>query len=354
MRIHPKGFQQMTALLERETSDLRIPGAVVAVGIGCDVLYREAFGYAENLRGHVRAMHHDTIFDLASLTKVVATLPSILTLIDNGHIRLNDPVSLFLPEFTTEAKSTVTLRHLLTHTSGLPASRLFYKMHTTPHAILEAVRREPLEHAPGAQVVYSDLGFVLLGDIVRAVTGMPLDQYAEKQIFQPLGMKTTGYCPPPEFKPWIAATEEMDGQPAKVGVVHDENAEALGGVAGHAGLFASMSDLIQYVSMWLNPTADVLSPAVRRVAVQCHTEGLNGRRGIGWVCRHDAYDHTGDLWPETTVGHTGFTGTSLAFDPVSKLWMILLTNDVHYGREKKHIVRLRGLLHNLIGSSLIE
>ena len=137
-------------------------------------------------------------------------------------------------------------------------------------------------------------------------------------------------------------------------MVHDENAYAMGGISGHAGLFAPVSDLVKYLQLWLDREPSVLSQAIRNVAVQCHTLHLNGRRGLGWTCRHDDHDHTGDMWPESSVGHTGFTGTSIAFDPKTKLWMVLLTNDVHYGRESKTIVRLRGRVHNVIAAALTE
>ncbi|GMA65011.1 beta-lactamase family protein [Alicyclobacillus fastidiosus] len=339
-------LERIAALLEREIEQENIPGAVVAVGRGETTAYFECFGYAENANGRSRPMTKETVFDLASLTKVTATLPCILTLIDDGDIRLNDPVALFIPEFADAAKGVVTIRHLLTHCAGLVPSRQFYELFSTPQAIRAAIRREGMGITPDVRTEYSDIGFMLLGEVVEAVSGLALDQFASERVFTPLGMSDTMFCPPPSLFARIAATEY-----GKVGVVHDENAEALGGVSGHAGLFAPMTDLISYVSMWLGHKP-LLSDAVRRLAVENHTPALNGNRGLGWVCRHDAYDHTGDLWPRTTVGHTGFTGTSMAFDPASGLWMIILTNDVHYGRQKKAIIRLRHRLHNLAASAI--
>ncbi|MFB5189486.1 serine hydrolase domain-containing protein [Alicyclobacillus fastidiosus] len=346
LSVNAHRLQRIAEIVRREIEEENIPGAVVAVGRGEDTAYFEAFGYAENVNGLTRQMTKETVFDLASLTKVTATLPAVLSLVDDGDIRLNDPVALFIPEFTDASKGVVTVRHLLTHSAGLVPSRLFYELFNTPEAITAAIRREGIGITPGVRTEYSDIGFMLLGEIVKAVSGLSLDQFASERVFTQLGMSDTMFCPPPSTFARIAATEH-----GKVGIVHDENAEALGGVSGHAGLFASMADLISYVGMWLGHKP-LLSFAVRRLAVQNHTPSLPGNRGLGWVCRHDAYDHTGDLWPETTVGHTGFTGTSLAFDPASGLWMIILTNDVHYGRQKKAVIRLRHRLHNVAASAI--
>lgn len=339
-------LNMVSQLLEKEVEDGNIPGAVVAIGCGADTLYFESFGYAENRNGVMRKMDRNSIFDLASLTKVTATLPSILTLIDDGIIRLNDPVALFIPEFSSAPKGIVTVRHLLTHSAGLAPYRLYYKLFSQRSEMLTAIRYEGLNASPGFQTDYSDIGFMLLGEIVTTVTGKTLDGYSHERVFSPLDMSHTMFCPPKSLFGQIASTEH-----SKVGVVHDENAEALGGVSGHAGLFSTTSDLISYISMWLGHKT-LLSESIRRVSVQNQTPDLNGNRGLGWVCRHDPYDHTGDLWPESTVGHTGFTGTSFAFDPKSGLWMIILTNDVHYGREKKSVIRLRSLLHNLVASAI--
>ncbi|WAH37187.1 serine hydrolase domain-containing protein [Alicyclobacillus dauci] len=363
MRIDMDHLKLVDHILHREVEAGRLPGAVYAVGMYHDIWRQNAVGYAETLHGINRPVHPDTIFDLASLTKVVATLPSVLLLIDEGEIRLEDPVSMFLPAFAhptshesapaalAKAKAQVTIRHLLTHSSGLPSHRTYYQTCANREEVIQKVLTEPLEALPGTQVVYSDLGFVLLGEIVEAVSGMRIDEFAAKRIFQPLSMNETTYRPRADLRTRIAATEEFEGI-VKVGVVHDENTHAMDGVSGHAGLFAPMDDMVRYVQMWLAEDATVLSPAVRRAAVTCFTMDLNGRRALGWTCRHDSYDHTGDLWPASTVAHTGFTGTSMAFDPASGLWMVLLTNEVHYGRENRTIGRLRNRLHNLVAAAL--
>lgn len=340
--------------VRREVEEGHLPGAAFAVGIGQDMVLQDAMGYAEHHQGVVRLVEHGTLFDLASLTKVVATLPSVLSLVDDGVIHLSQPLVEFLPDFAAgdPRKERVTVFHLLTHTSGLPAHRPYYRMCQTPSDVVSAVLNEPLEAEPGSRVTYSDLGFILLGELVRVVTGERLDAYARRRIFSPIGMCQTTYLPDASWHDRIAATEAQDGRGPKVGIVHDENAEAMGGVSGHAGLFSTLSDVVRYVQAWLDPNAGVLSPSVRLVAVRCQTRGLNGVRGLGWVGRGDGFDHMGDLWPTTAVGHTGFTGTSVAFDPMSRLWFVLLTNDVHYGRDRRGIRRLRPRLHNLVAAAI--
>lgn len=352
--LNTQKLKLVDALLQQEVDAGILPGAVFAVGFGDEVVHEHVAGYAENRNGVVRRMSRDTIFDLASLTKVTATLPSVLRLIDEGRFRLADAVAHFLPEFATGDKQQINVRHLLTHTAGLVSHRNYYQSASSRAELLSLVRNELPDVPPDTKVVYSDLGFVLLAEIVEAVTGKRIDAYAEENVFKPLGMTDTGYCPDAALKDRIAATEEFADLGVKVGVVHDENTYTMGGVSGHAGLFSTLDDMVKYVQMWVSTENPVLSPAVRKAAARSYTEHLTGHRGLGFVCRRDAYDHTGDLWPDTTVGHTGFTGTSLAFDPRSKLWLVLLTNDVHYGRENKTIVRLRGRVHNLVGAALTE
>jgi CubicO group peptidase (beta-lactamase class C family) len=351
MKIRGSVFKQVDRLLDTEIRLEHLPGVVYAVGVGDEVLHQHAVGYAENRHGIVRKMDMSTRFDLASLTKVTATLPSILHLVDSGHIRLTDPVALFLPEFTGGRKSAVTIGHLLTHSSGLRSHRDYHELCRDRDEVVAMVCRESLDAPPDTVVAYTDLGFILLGEIIERVSGLRIDTYARRNVFQPLGMTKTCYRPDSSLRPEIAATEVFPGIGVKVGVVHDETADLMGGISGHAGLFAPMSDLVHFLHMWITTDETVLSPTIRRLALQCQTSHLNGCRGLGWACRHDAYDHTGDLWPETTVGHTGFTGTSMTFDSVTRAWLILLSNAVHYGRSSRGIVRLRGLVHNMIAAN---
>ncbi|QQE79185.1 serine hydrolase [Alicyclobacillus sp. SO9] len=354
MQLIPVKLKRIDTFLQSEVDEGRLPGAVYAAGIGNNVVHEHAVGYAENRNGIQRPMNMDTMFDLASLTKVTATLPSILKLVDEGAFRLTDAVGLFLPEFAQGDKAAITIRHLLTHSSGLISHRNYYEIVSSREELLRLVRNESPDVKAGTRVVYSDLGFILLAEIIHTVTGQRIDEYARENVFHPLGMNETSYCPDETLRGRIAATEEFSNLGVKVGVVHDENTYTMGGVSGHAGLFAPLMDVVRYVQAWLSPDNPVLSQGIRKSAVRSYTEDLNGHRGLGWTCRWDGYDHTGDSWPQTTVGHTGFTGTSIAIDPVSKLWFVLLTNDVHYGRENKTIVRLRGRVHNMLSAAVMD
>jgi CubicO group peptidase (beta-lactamase class C family) len=328
-----------------------VPAAVVVAGIGPGApSYWEAFGWAERWGGVQRLADPATVFDLASLTKVIATLPCLLRLVEARQLALDDPVVGFVPDFAGPGKDGVTIRHLLTHTSGLPDHRPYWERASTPAQVLAAALAEPLVYPPGVHFCYSDIGYIVAGRVVEVVAGLGLDGAFRELVGGPLGLEATGFCPSWPERERIAATEAVGGQPPKVGVVHDENAEALGGVAGHAGLFGPASDVAVYVRAWLDPGGDFLSHETRAEALRCQTDGLGGRRGLGWSLRGDRWDHTDGGWPATGAGHTGFTGTSIALDPVSGLWMVLLTNAVHYGRDKSRIVALRRRVHAALAS----
>lgn len=290
-------------------------------------------------------MQQDTWFDLASLTKVMATLPAMLVLASQGQLSLADSVRRFFPEWDARWEQ-VSLRHLLTHSGGLVSHRNYYESLKGLDAFLDAIQREPWDAEPGVQVSYSDLGFITLGAVVERVSGMPLNQFVDQWVYQPLGIREAGYVPSAAVQARCAATELENGV-ALVGTVHDENARAIGGVAGHAGLFGTIDAVSRYAMSWSDDALSLFSPAVRHACTRLETAGLNGRRGIGWVLLGDGYDVAGDFWPETGGGHTGFTGTSMQFDPVSGIWAVLLTNRVHYGRGT-NINGIRRALHNIV------
>ncbi len=322
-----------------------IPGAVFARGGPGQAAEVVVVGEAQARGGPRRAMHRDTPFDLASLTKVVATLPAVLRLGGLGALTLDDRVTRFLPAFGGEGRDAVTVRQLLAHTSGLPAEIPFWSRCDDPDEAGRALLRVPLDHPPGTRVTYSDVGFMLLGRMVPAITGSALDVSVGELVTGPLGMTRTGFGPADGPGPRAAATEvQLDGT-ALAGVVHDENARFCGGAAGHAGLFAPADDLVRYLNgAWLG--GDFLSAASRREACRMQTEGLGGMRGLGWVLRGDPADPLGTRWPPGSVSHTGFTGTSLACDPASGGWAVLLTNDVHFGRDRGIIRRVRASVHD--------
>jgi CubicO group peptidase (beta-lactamase class C family) len=336
----------------------RIPGAVLTAGVsGGDPLLVHVAGDARHDESERRPMSAGTVFDLASLTKIVATLPCVLYLVAAGQIGLDDPVCRYLPAFAGAGKDEVTVRQLLAHTSGLPAHRKYYEELTDAAQARAAAVAEPLECAPATVVCYSDVGFIVLGELARAVAGAGLDELVQEVVCRPLGMTDTGYRPDRRLEQDIAATEPVDGT-AKVGIVHDENAELLGGVAGHAGLFGTAADLSRYAAAWASGqgfAALRLPDWLRAEALRCQTEGLGGRRGLGWGLREDRFDNMGEGWPVSGAGHTGFTGTSLSIDPASGLWAVLLTNAVHFGRGPEHsTVALRKQVHAAVAVALLD
>ena len=351
-------LQKAFALLDQAIREKTIPGAVAAVGRGDRTAATYAGGYAVDTPGEQVLMQVNTRFDVASLTKVCSVLPLMLLLLDDGEIRLNDPVARFLPSFGEGDRGRITLKHLLTHSSGLPPHRPFYKQrdgqHADREAIWGAVLSEPLIHEPGAVVDYSDIGFMTLGKVIEAIARQTLDQLCNERIFKPLAMVNAKYCPlHGEGVAPFAATEydERHGY-YLIGEVHDENARAVDGVSGHAGLFTDVSDLVKYVKMWVRggiaeDGTTFLSSSAIRLALVNHVDALSAARGLGWCLRTDGYDHMGDYWPMSGFGHTGFTGTSLSLDLPSGIWIVLLTNRVHFGRQV-NIARLRATVHNVV------
>ena len=322
-----------------------VPGVVATVGRGPRTLATWAAGQADTTPGAARPMRADTVFDLASLTKVVATTTVTLALAGQRLIGLDDPVTRYLPAF---AAPDVTVRELLSHTSGLPASVKFYEWCADADQLWRELFATPLEAPPGTRVAYSDLGFMLLGRLAATVAGEPLDALFRRLVVAPLGMPDTGYLPDGAPAGGFAATElRVDGTPW-TGVVHDENARLLGGVAGHAGLFATAADLATFAAWWVSSADGPVPMALRRTAESCQTRGLNGRRGLGWTRIGDRYDILGDTWPDSAVSHTGFTGTSLALDSASGVWVVLLTNGVHFGRDATAVKALRHDVHTAL------
>ncbi|RYL93078.1 serine hydrolase [Sporolactobacillus sp. THM7-4] len=329
----------------------QIPGAVYAVVNEQETVAENAVGYA-HLDKKI-PMTLETLFDLASLTKVCATLPSLLLLMEQGRIDFDDPVRLF---FSEAANPDLTLKDLLTHTSGLPSSVPFYRYQWTKKEILRYILS--LDSEPGRRVIYSDLNFILLGFLVEKLTGETLDTFTEENVFRPLGMTSTCFNPTEDRKR-IAPTEWMpDIGEYQWGHVHDENANGMGGVSGHAGLFSNLHDLKIYVQMLINNGRTVngsyfLSPATLRASRKNYTECLGANRGIGWQLKDDRFSPGGYLVSERSYGHTGFTGTSFWIDPDRGLGLILLSNRVHISRQI-NMNRIRRIFINLAMKSLSE
>ncbi|MCL4515670.1 MAG: serine hydrolase [Firmicutes bacterium] len=346
-------------VLARAVENGAFPGAVALVVRHGRIVLHEAVGKA-SLRPATREMTRETIFDLASVTKVVATLPSVMILLERGQLRLDDAVTRFIPEFGQAGKEGVLIRHLLTHTAGLAPFGFLYRCCGTREKILARICEYPLGNPVGTVEVYSDLGLIVLGEIVERVSGRPLDQFAQEEIFTPLGMADTRYRPPVELRGRIAATEDDPWRGrVLVGEVHDENAYAMGGVSGHAGLFSTAQDLAIYAQLFLNGGEyggrRILSPVtIRRVTSRQDAAVPVSTRGLGWQIKDPTFASAGDLLSPEAYGHTGFTGTMIWIDPVLDLFIILLTNRVHPSRENDAILRVRPLFCNAVAGAIVE
>lgn len=342
--------KQVLTFLEAEIEQENIPGAAIYVSHQGKPMMQSYIG-SRTLYPDKQPVEEDTVYDLASLTKVVATLPSILQLLDNGSIRLDDKISYFLPSFHVNEKENVTIKHLLTHTSGLPAHRQFYAEALRTEQIIARICEEQLVMPEGSSVIYSDLGFILLSALIEKVAGQCFEKYVTQNIFQPLNMNETGFNLPFN-KIRFAATEysEKLGD-YKYGIVHDDNAESMGGISGHAGLFSTIQDLANFTSMIenngvYNGKRIISSPALK-LSKQNFTSFASEARGLGWQMKSPGALSCGDLFSPNSYGHTGYTGTSIWFDPEIQLHVILLTNRVH-AQNKDAILRLRPRLHNII------
>ena len=338
-------------IIQRAIDEHQIPGAVVLIGHDGRVVYRKAYGNRA-LEPRREPMTVDTIFDLASLTKVVATTPAVMQLVERGRVRLNDPVAKYLPEFAQNGKEDITVRQLLTHYGGL-APDLDLKM---PWLGKETAYRmafgEKPETPPGAGLVYSDIGFIVLGALVEKVSGDSLEHYTATHVFAPLKMAHTRYLPPKSWLPGIAPTQFDDHNHMLRGEVHDPTALRMGGVAGHAGLFSTADDLAKYAQALLNGGGGILSPLmVAKMTSPEQPPTATALRGFGWDIDSPFSSNRGDLFPVGSYGHTGFTGTSIWIDPTTRTYLILLTNAVH-PRGQGNAIGLRSKVATAVAAAL--
>jgi uncharacterized protein YbbC (DUF1343 family)/CubicO group peptidase (beta-lactamase class C family) len=338
-------------VVEQAIADKKLPGAVVLIGRGDRVLWERAIG-KRAVEPAAEPMTADTLFDLASLTKVVATTTSVMKLVEDGRIRLNDRVSDYIPGFERYNKTNITIRHLMTHTSGLrPDLDLADDWTGYDTAIALAIEEAP-QSLPGERFVYSDINYFLLGDIVKRVSGMPLDQFAKTRVFDPLGMKETMFVPPESLRPRIAPTEHLRG------VVHDPTARRMGGVAGHAGLFSTAADLATFCRMLLDggtyAGVRILSPlTVAKMTTPASAPGDPNVRGLGWDIDSSYSSNRGELLPLGSYGHTGFTGTSIWIDPVTREFVVFLSNRVHPDG-KGDVTPLRAKVATIAASAILD
>ncbi len=359
-----KRLQLADKIIEKAIADSIIPGAVLLVARDNKIVYRKAYGYRQ-LVPVKRKMEISTIFDLASVTKPVATATSAMILLERGKLRLKDRVSDFLPQFKHKNNFGKPIRiiHLLTHTSGLPPYAPVKELQAkygspNPDSLIAYIGRLPLEHEPGTYFKYSCLNFITLQNIIQTITGQTLKDFSEQHIFKPLGMHDTFYLPPKSKIDRCAATEMQPDGTVLLGVVHDPLARVMnGGISGNAGLFSTADDLAVYAAMMLNDGTWNGKRILSKRAVLKMTSIPKGfeqfGRALGWDVSSDYNSNLGDLFSARAYGHTGYTGTSITIDPQSRTVIILLTNRVH-PHDTGSVVRLRGQIANVVASSILD
>ena len=340
----------------------QLPGAVVLVGRQGKVVWRHAYGN-RTLEPQTEPMTLDTIFDLASLTKVVATATSVMILVERGQVRLGDPVARYIPEFAEMGKRNITVEQLMTHRSGFPPDNDIKDYEQGPAKAFENIwHLAPISEA-GSRFIYSDVNYIVLAELIRRVSGKPLDEFSAENIFRPLGMKDTAFKLAARLQPRIAPTEKREDHWMR-GEVHDPRAYLLGGVAGHAGLFSTADDLAIYSQMILGHGqyrgARVLSPMGVTRMTEARASGGNtsdgNARGLGWDVMTGYSSNRGDLFPLGSFGHTGFTGTSIWIDRASETFVVFLSNRVHPRidpKEPADVNSLRGRIASIVAASII-
>jgi CubicO group peptidase (beta-lactamase class C family) len=340
----------LVRVLDRASADSAFPGAYAVVGNRERILAEYGVGRLDWKASPSPDAH--TLWDLASLTKVVATTTLVMQLVERGMVDLDAPVRRYLPEWTGANKERVTVRHLLTHTSGLPAFKPYDQQTHDPDSLAKLMFATALDTVPGARMVYSDIGAYMLGRLVERLCGQPLDACAQARVFAPLGMTETTFRPPVTLLARIAPTEFDSLRGGLVrGKVHDERAYYLGGVSAHAGLFGSAHDLARFARMYLNggtlDGARILTPATIRTFTTLQVSN----RALGWQ-KPDGSNSAGHAMSADAFGHTGFTGTSIWMDPQRDIFIILLSNRVNPTRANTRINQVRVALADAVMSAI--
>jgi uncharacterized protein YbbC (DUF1343 family)/CubicO group peptidase (beta-lactamase class C family) len=348
-------FGAVDEVINAAIQDGTIPGAVLVVGHDGRVIYRKAYG-ARALEPRREVMTLDTIFDVASLTKVIVTSTAVMQLVEKGKVRLNDPVAKYLPEFAQNGKDDITVRQLLTHYAGLEPDLDLKAAWAGKQTAYGMAQAETPVDPPGSKFSYSDVNFIVLGEIVERVSGETLDEYAARHIFAPLKMVHTRYLPPTARRAgWIekiAPTQYDENEHMLRGVVHDPTARRMGGVAGHAGIFSTGDDLARFAQALLNGGDGILSAmSVEKMTRPEQPPSAPVLRGFGWDIDSPFSSNRGDLLPVGGYGHTGFTGTSMWIDPTTKTYIILLTNAVH-PRGKSNAIALRSKVATALAAAM--
>jgi len=349
-------LQRLNGVLEAAIERQEIPGAVVLVARKRKIVFKKAFGY-RSLEPVQTPMTIDTIFDVASLTKVMATAPSIMALVEEGKVSLTDSVSEYLPRFANRGKRRITVQQLLTHYSGLRPDLDLDVLWEGYETAVKRAFREQLTAPPGKKFVYSDINYIVLAEIVREVTRQHLHEFAARRIFQPLGMSRTGVLPSEDLWNQIAPTVRRKNKMLQ-GEVHDPTAFRMGGFSGHAGLFSTVDDTAIFAQMILGhgkyDDVRILSPlSVLKMTTPQTPLGEEELRGAGFDIATRFSSTRGDLFPLGSFGHTGFTGTSLWIDPFTETFVVLFTSRLH-PNGKGGVVSLRKKVANVVAAAILE
>lgn len=347
----------ISRIIKNEIRRGKIPGAVVLIGNQNKVLYRHSFGYRA-VKPKKLPMTVNTIFDIASLTKVIATTTAVMQLTEEEKLNIEDPVTQYWPSFSENGKENITVKNLLTHYSGLRPDLNLYPSWSGYDTAMKMIAKENPDSPPGTRFVYSDINFMILGELVHSISGKTLDAYSEEYIFKPLGMKNTFFKPSMLQRKRIAPTQYQNGTSGKMlwGEVHDPTSYRMGGVSGHAGLFSTADDLAIFAQMLLSGGTmkgmKILKPStVKQMTSPQSPSDKMPLWGFGWEIGSLSYKNNN--WPELmgSYGHLGYTGTSLWIDPASKTYVIILTNRIHpYGRGD--VKSLRDQIKNIVSSAI--
>lgn len=357
-------FINVDRIINQAIEDKIFPGATLIIGNQYDIIYAKAYGkYTYDHDSKPVSIY--TIYDLASLTKVVATTTAIMKLYEENKLSLDDKVVTYLPDFNNNGKEKITIRNLLLHNSGLQDLIRFYQLYSTREQAIEAILHSTPVYETGTKFLYSDLNAILLGMIVEKVSGLPFDEYCKQNIFQPLNMYYTVFNPDSDLKEFIAPTEFDSYWRNRLlqGEVHDESASFLGGIAGNAGLFSNAPDLYKFMKMMLNRGKIVetnltyLKEETINTFTQRYNESYSNTRALGWDTKPTPLKYRppcGELFSDNCFGHTGFTGTSIWCDKDKNLIIIFLTNRVYPTRNDNRIMDIRPELHNTIVKTITK
>jgi CubicO group peptidase (beta-lactamase class C family) len=353
--MSPRLDERLDSIMTAAVSGGVSPGASLAVGRHGRLVYLKGFGRTHGDPGYP-PVDSATLFDLASLTKVVATTTAAMMLEEEGRLDLDRPVSHYLPQFSDSAKAGITVRMLLTHSGGLEAYAQLYRTHRGREQYLEAINSRPLAYEPGTRTIYSDWDMVLLQLVVESVAGNALDRFVSERIFEPLGMRDTMFRPSAFLVDRIAATAVDSTRGGLLhGVVHDGNAWALGGVSGHAGLYSSAADLSVFAQMLLNGGwyDGVRILRAETIARWTARQGPRSSRALGWDTP-SGESSAGRYFSARSFGHTGFTGTSLWVDPERGLFVVILTSRVNPSEANQSHVPLRRSVADAVQAAVLD